>query len=151
MAHRTERDPEGFRCVFGGGLAVVFIACGLSFSQSTPCIPQTKLLPSSGSPEDHCGFSLAASGDTVIVGAPRDDASASGYGFASVFVRGGTGWVEQDTLTASDGDSLDAFGCAVGVSGDTAVVGALHHDVTGPSSGAAYVFVRQGASWSEEA
>jgi hypothetical protein len=43
------------------------------------------------------------------------------------------------------------FGNAVAVSGDTVVVGALLEDVAGEvDAGAAYVFVRSGASWIQQ-
>src|SRR5207253_352784 len=55
------------------------------------------------------------------------------------------------------------FGCSVGVSGDTVVVGAFGEDSaatgvngaqadqTAPEAGAAYIFARSGGVWSQEA
>jgi hypothetical protein len=63
-------------------------------------------------------------------------------------------------LKASNASAPDLFGCAVAVSGDTAVVGAVREDsgVGGgrpptpvPDSGAAYVFVRNGDTWTQQA
>jgi hypothetical protein len=51
-------------------------------------------------------------------------------------------------LTASDAAAGDIFGVAVAVSGDTAVIGASNDD---DRRGSAYVFVRSGGVWSEEA
>ncbi|GIW39447.1 MAG: hypothetical protein KatS3mg076_0024 [Candidatus Binatia bacterium] len=57
---------------------------------------------------------------------------------------------QQAKLTSSDGITSDEFGTSVAVSGDTVVVGAPLHDVSGNSAqGAAYVFVRSGSSWSD--
>src|SRR5207237_8228258 len=55
-------------------------------------------------------------------------------------------------LVASDGAAVDSFGNSVAISGDTAVVGAYTED-TAPNTenGAAYVFVRNGTAWSEQA
>jgi hypothetical protein len=53
---------------------------------------------------------------------------------------------EQQALYASDAAADDYFGCAVAVSGDTAVIGA-----DGAGTGAAYVFQRSGATWSQQA
>ena len=50
-------------------------------------------------------------------------------------------------LTASDGERDDHFGCSVAMSGDYAIVGAYGDDDTG----AAYIFKREGTSWTEQA
>jgi hypothetical protein len=55
-----------------------------------------------------------------------------------VFVRSGTAWSQQATLTASDGASRDFFGGSVAISRSTAVVGA---DGNNSATGAAYVYV----------
>lgn len=71
--------------------------------------------------------------------------------------------VQQAYLKASNADSEDNFGHSVSVSGDTVVIGAASEDssatgVNGDqsdnsalSAGAAYVFVRSGTSWTQEA
>src|SRR6266508_458911 len=69
-------------------------------------------------------------------------------GSAYVFVRSGTGWSQQAKLTASDAASGDRFGDAVGISGNTVVVGASD---AASDAGSAYVFVRSGTSWSQQA
>ena len=58
---------------------------------------------------------------------------------------------QQGKLTASDAAAFDNFAGAVAVSGNTAIVGAAGNDDAGSGSGAAYVFVRSGNSWSEQA
>ena len=65
-----------------------------------------------------------------------------------MFVRSGTAWSQQAELTAADAAANDFFGCSVAISGSTAVVGAP--GTTG-STGAAYVFVRSGTAWSQQA
>ena len=54
-------------------------------------------------------------------------------------------------LTASDAARVDLFGYAVALSGDTALVGAPGNDDAGSDSGSAYVFVRSGTSWIQQA
>ena len=54
-------------------------------------------------------------------------------------------------LTASDGTPADLLGIAVAVSDDTAVVGAPQKAAPSPVQGAAYVFTRSGAGWTEQA
>ncbi len=112
-----------------------------------------KLTAPDGAPSDIFGISVAASGDTAVVGAWSDDTLAGlNAGSAYVFVRFGTDWIEQAHLTAPHGASEDRFGAAVAVSGDTAVVGAYQHDTpAGLDAGSAYVFVRSGAVWTYQA
>ncbi len=54
-------------------------------------------------------------------------------------------WSQQAKLVANDGAQGDWFGVAVGLSGNTALVGAYQK-----SSGAAYVFVRSGTTWTQQ-
>ena len=51
-------------------------------------------------------------------------------------------------LTASDGERDDHFGSAIAISGDYAIVGAYGDD---DNPGAAYIFKREGTSWTEQA
>ena len=58
---------------------------------------------------------------------------------------------EQQKLTASDGGAFERFGqIQVGLSGDTALVGAKGDRVFQSQPGAAYVYTRAGASWTEQ-
>ena len=160
-----QSDNSAFR----SGAAYVFVRSGMSWSQ------QAYLKASNTGQGDEFGSSVAASGDTIVVGAFREDSnsvgidgdqsgnSASLSGAAYVFVRSGTSWSQQAYLKASNTGEFDGFGESVAVSGDTIVVGARFEDsrsvgVDGDqsdnsllSSGAAYVFVRSGMSWSQQA
>ena len=110
--------------------------------------------------------------DSNARGANGDQSDNSSFnpGAAYVFVRSGTTWTQQAYLKASntppfdDGiDKGDAFGVAVAIDGDTIVVGAPYEDsgsrgVNGDGenndvldSGAAYVFTRNGTTWTEQA
>jgi len=97
------------------------------------------------------GHSVAVSGDTVVAGAPNDDHAGDISGSVFVFVRNGTTWTEQAKLTASDAAEEDFFGESVAISGDTVVVGASGGDDGGDESGSAYIFVRSGKTWVEQA
>ena len=127
------------------GSAYVFVRSGATW------IEQAKLLPGDGALGDRFGTSVSISGDTVVVGAPFDDDNGSSAGSAYVFVRSGTTWTEQAKLLPGDGAASDDFGTSVSIDGDITVVGAIQHDDSGGNSGSAYVFVRSGATWSEEA
>ena len=117
-----------------------------------------KLLASDGENGDAFGWSVAVSGETVIVGAQNDEDRAISAGSAYLFSRdhGGTNaWGQIAKLTASDADVNDRFGWSVSISGDTALVGAFQNDIDGlTSAGSAYVFVRapgQVSAWREVA
>jgi FG-GAP repeat/Cadherin domain len=68
-------------------------------------IQKAKLTASDGAKADALGFSVAVSGDTVVVGAHGDDKFK---GSAYVFVKSaGGGWAQKAKLTASDGAAGD--------------------------------------------
>ncbi|NUQ48097.1 MAG: thrombospondin type 3 repeat-containing protein, partial [Phycisphaerae bacterium] len=129
------------------GSAYVFTRTGGVWTQ------QTRLSASDAAMLDFFGYSVAVDGDTALIGVPYDDhAGGADAGAAYVFVRSGGIWTEQAKLTASDAATEDYFGWAVALSGDTAVIGArLDDHAGGTDAGAAYVFVRSGSSWSEQA
>ena len=127
------------------GSAYVFVRSGSVWTE------EAKLTASDGAAVDYFGVSVSVSGDTAVVGAWSGDGIVADSGSAYVFVRSGTTWSEQAELTASDGAADDWFGFAVSVSGDTAVVGADYDDDNGMNSGSAYVFVRSGTTWTEQA
>ena len=60
-------------------------------------------------------------------------------------------WSQQDRLVPNDGGTGDRFGFAVAISGRTAVVGAYHDAFLNGTPGVAYVFVRTGKVWLEQA
>ncbi len=127
------------------GSAYVFVRNGTAWSQ------EAKLLASDGAATDFFGRYVAISGETALVGAMRDDDLGNSSGSAYVFVRNGTAWSQEAKLLASDGAADDTFGLDLALDGNTAVVGASQHDSLGNDSGAAYVFVRNGTLWSEQA
>jgi hypothetical protein len=134
------------------GSAYVFTRSGSTWSQ------QAKHTASDGAAYDEFGYSVALSGDSIVVGANQDDTPPSSAGSVSnagsvyVFTRSGSTWTEQAKLTASDGAFDDRFGYSVALSGDTALVGAALDDTpAGANAGSAYVFTRSGSTWSEQA
>jgi uncharacterized repeat protein (TIGR01451 family) len=132
--------------VMDAGAAYVYVRTGTTWAE------QQKLTASVPTAFDRVGFSVAIDGDTIIAGAPSDPVQASpgNAGSAYVFVRSGSVWTEQQKLTASDGALFDRFGLAVGLSGDTALVGAPLSDTPTISSvGSAYVFTRTGSTWAQ--
>lgn len=147
----------------GGGGGMVFVRQGSLWSQ------QALLTPTSGEPGDAFGWSLAIAGDTIVVTAPLEDSNATGVngdqhdnsatdsGAAYVFERTGTVWSEVAYLKPPVSRSNLQFGgqmntgVAVAISENTIVVGAARDSTRGGFAGAAYVFVRGQAGWTQQA
>jgi RHS repeat-associated protein len=111
-----------------------------------------KLTAGDAAENDGFGESIAISGDYAIVGASGNDDGGSGSGAAYIFKReelpdGTEQWTEQAKLVAPDAAPWDFFGFSVSLSGDLAIVGAGSNDDSGSSSGSAYIFKREGSSW----
>lgn len=125
------------------GVAYVYI------QEESGWIQQAQLVASGGEPVDFFGWSVDVSGDTAVVGAWGVDVDR---GSAYVFERAGGVWTQQAQLFASDGEENNEFGTSVSIDGDTILVGAPGDDTpTGDTSGSAYVFVRSGGLWQEQA
>jgi hypothetical protein len=115
---------------------------------------------------DSFGAGVALEGDTLVVGASGEASAATGVngnqaddsapnsGAVYVFRRSGATWAQEAYLKASNTGADNYFGVHVALSGDTLAVGASGENGVGAaqaSSGAAYVFVRSGATWQQQA
>ena len=141
------------------GSAYVFTKANGVWSQAA------KLTASDGAALDYFGYSVAVSGDTVLVGAYQDDREETltetgleDSGSAYIFIKPDGGWADWDEsgdngdteaakLTATDAADDDYFGISVALHDDTAAIGAPGHDEDGVDSGAIYVFVRPSDGW----
>ena len=111
------------------------------FSNDSGTWTQTaKLTASDGANSDYFGYSVSIDGNTMVIGAYRDDDNGSSSGSAYVFSNDSGTWTQTAKLTASDGASFDYFGYSVSIDGNTMVIGAYRDDDNGSSSGSAYVF-----------
>ena len=151
------------------GAIYVFERSGNSWSE------KIRLQGSNTEDYDMFGWSVALSGTTLAVGAKGESSSAVGVdgnqsdnsksqsGAAYVFERGAAGWAQVAYIKASNTDSKDAFGSTVALSGDWLLVTAAYEssvatgldgvqtDNSRPSSGAAYLFVRDvHDKWSQQ-
>ncbi len=148
------------------GAAYVFVMPGTGWVTTTQTAELTP--PEDGEPFPYgggaFGWSVAMSGNTVVVGAPLHDIARKGQacesgptcqyrGAAYVFVMPPSGWSNSSAgslLYASDGSGAiasfpgDRFGESVAVSGATVLVGAPHHD---EGKGAAYVYTEPASGW----
>ena len=94
----------------------------------------------------------------------------TGSGAAYIFTRAGSTWTQQSYLKASNAEQNDSLGVSIALSddGSTALVGSLDEDclatgvnptdptcindfMSDTSTGAAYVFVRNGTAWTQQA
>jgi hypothetical protein len=143
----AERDDDA--CIgdplCNSGAVYVFVRSGTSWVQ------QAKLTAADAVRTDNFGESVTVSGDMVLVGAHHSSDAGLWSGSAYVFRQSGTTWTQEAKLTASDAAASAGFGASTSVSGSTAVVGAFGDDGSGMNTGAAYVFVRNGTMWSQQA
>ncbi|HEU4727318.1 MAG TPA: FG-GAP repeat protein, partial [Kofleriaceae bacterium] len=156
------------------GAVYVFIRQGITWTQ------QAYIKASNAEAGDDFGTSVALSGDTLsgdtlAIGASCEASNATGVngnqadnsafcaGAVYVFIRQGTTWTQQAYLKASNPENGDEFGRSVALSGDTLAIGAPYEasnatgvngnqsDNSASFAGAVYVFVRQGATWTQQA
>src|SRR6185295_13133566 len=83
-------------------------------------------------------------------GASGSDDVDQDAGAAYVFVRSGASWTQQARLTAADAEGGNAFGAAVALVDDTALIGSPFDSPVGAASGSTYVFARSGATWTQQ-
>src|SRR5262249_5609852 len=132
-------DTIGGDGILPPGSAYVFTRSGGVWTQGP------KFTASAPAMVDFFGSSLALDGDTLVIGAPRDDRPHK-MGAAHVYVRTATAWSPSIKLTVP---SSGGFGAnQVALSADTLMLGDPYDDDVAVDSGAVYVFVRSGSSWS---
>ena len=156
---------------YRAGAAYVFVREGTNWAQ------QAYLKASNTGTSDQFGYFAAVSGDTIAIGANAEDSNAVGVngdgnnesssnsGAAYVFVRSATNWAQQAYLKASNTGMGDFFGETLALSGGILVVGTYLEDSRAvgvnpmggqpdndaTDAGAAYVFVRDGTNWGQQA
>jgi len=141
------------------------------FSRSDEWEQQAYVKASNAGADDVFGYSVAlsADGDTLAVGAPFEDSSATGVdgdqsdnsasfsGAVYVLSRSGDSWTQEAYVKASNAKAVDTFGISVALSanGDTLAVGAYYGGEASNGSaygaGAAYVFSRTDDEWDQQA
>ncbi|MEM7053398.1 MAG: choice-of-anchor D domain-containing protein [Pseudomonadota bacterium] len=162
LGNQTNNDKDF------SGAAYVFVRDGVgNWTQ------QGFLKASNADAFDSFGHAVAIDGDRIVVSANQESGNAVGgpgnndlnaSGAAYVFERTGGVWSETAYLKAFNPDTLDRWGSAVAVSGDTIVVTSNAEDSAAQGidgnqadnsardAGAAYVFVRDGGgNWLPQA
>ncbi len=140
-------NPESPIC--NSGAAYVF-----RFNEETNIWEEeTKLTASDAACGNRFGGAVSVSGQTVLIGADlhQDNGFGSGAAYVFRFDPASSQWVEAQKLLPSDGVRNDAFGDAVAMDGDLAVIGARFATDAGSNAGAAYVFRRNALGvWVEQ-
>lgn len=155
--------------VWRSGAAYVYTRSGFTWT------PALYLKASNPGDQDYFGATVAIDGTRILVAATGEDSAATGVdgdqsdnsapgsGAVYVFERKGELWVQDAYLKASNPGTADFFGRSIALDGDTVVVGAPNEDgsatgVDGDSgddlqngAGAAYVFTKDGSTWSQQA
>ena len=165
--------PQRDEAADAAGAVYVFTRRGVTWSQ------QAYIKASNTAAGDRFGYSLALSddGDTLAVGAIGEDSAAVGVngnqaddaadqaGAVYVFSRAGVTWSQQAYVKASNTQAGDLFGFCVALDRMGATLAVCGYDEdssaqgvngdqssnTSNGSGAAYVFVRRGAAWTQQA
>ncbi len=138
-------------------------SCGSAYLfryNGTEWVEEQKLTASDGASGDGFGrsssidfpiFTTISGAPGILIGAPGDDCTGvDSCGSVYVFRFDGSGWVEEQKLTASDPTAAAQLGVSVYINGDTAVAGAPLADCpAGVFCGAAYIYHFDGSSWTE--
>jgi hypothetical protein len=137
-------DP--FQAVAQAGLVSVFTRSGGTWTE------QQELAASDPADFDALGESISIDGNTFVAGAPFHAHGGTAGGAAYVYVENGGLWSHQQELLPNDMAPGQVFGRSVGILGDTIVVGApeVFHAPFSGGTGAVYVFVRSGSTWSQQ-
>jgi hypothetical protein len=142
VAASGDRVVIGASAENGGGKAYVY-----ELSSATPTVPVFVLHNPSPQLGDGFGSAVAMSAGRVIVGSPGDDDDASNAGKAYVY-----DLTSDDPTTPSailrnpSPNSDDAYGFAVALSRNHAVIGAYGADSAETNAGLAYVYDLSGIS-----
>jgi hypothetical protein len=94
---------------------------------------------------DYFGDSVAIDGSNVLVGA---DGAKSGSGVAVLFTRSGKTWTPQVAFADGAGDNY--LGSSVALAGSTTLTVAVGADGTNSYTGAVYVWMGSGTTWTAE-
>ena len=105
-----------------------------------------KLIASDAMRGDEFGIAVAVDDneDTIVVGAYLDDDNGDNAGSAYVFTQDSNGWSQQTKLTGPSRGKDDWLGYSVAVVGNTVIAGADKSNISGPDSGAVYLWTVPG-------
>ena len=144
----THGREGGILVAQGNGAAYIFRRSGRNWKQ------EIMLVHPDAADDDQFGSAVSLYRNTAVVGVSKDDDAGKNSGSAFVYVRDieRKTWDRQAKLVPQDLGGSDAFGEVAEIYDSTVVVGAPKHTHGGLRfAGAAYVFVREGGTWVEQA
>ncbi|MFN3454189.1 MAG: hypothetical protein ACK41T_04460, partial [Pseudobdellovibrio sp.] len=143
--------------ITNSGAVYVYKRRGVSWTQ------EAYIKAANPNENDSFGNALALHGDTLVVGANKEDSSQTTItngptasannavrdnGALYVYKRTGTTWTQQAYIKSHKGLADVNFGSIVSLYDDTIVVGDNSIDDYGTDSGIVYIYTRSGNSWS---
>jgi hypothetical protein len=99
---------------------------------------------------DYFAHAVDMHNNYAIICSIYEDHNYTDQGSAYIFEGSGGTWTQVAKLMANDRAASDHFGSSVAIYGDYAIVGARYDDDKGSNSGSAYIFKREGLSWTQE-
>jgi plastocyanin len=138
---------HGNRAIIGapnngtGGAVYIFDYNGSNWVESQ------RIVAADLAANDNFGASLALSGSRIAVGS----LNASGKGAVYIFEKGlgNDSWQQSAKIQALETVASDNFGCSVALKGNSLLVGAKNNSFITTNSGAAYLFEKKTAGWSQ--
>lgn len=140
----------GFTGLSGVIVARDDTAGGTQTAFDVAVLPKDRMLPLNNHDFEQFGRSVSIRGNSVLIGAPGNDALGDEAGAAYLFAFDGDKWIQEAMLTAEDGAAGDHFGQIVSLSDTHAVVSAPER-INGDNRGAVYVFVKETDGWHPQA
>jgi len=149
QGYSVSLSSDGNTAIIGGcednsnqGAAWIFTRQGTTWTQQTKLVGTGNI----GAAKQGCSVDLSSDGNSAIIGGWMDN---SNQGAAWIFTRFGTTWSQQTKLvgTGNIGAARQGWSVALSSDGNTAIVGGNRDNST---EGAAWIFVRTDAIWSEE-
>lgn len=149
-----------FRCWLVPLTATVLLVASGTFVSTSSAATDESSEPPQAEFTGAVGYGFAAAmsadGSTAVVGQLGDSTFTDVPGAAHVLTFDEGKWIQQAELTASDPSSDMLFGNAVAVSadGNTVIVGdpgECGYGLSNCEHGVAYVFVREGSTWTQQA
>lgn len=140
-SYRSDLTPNANQ-----GAAYVYSRTGNTWSF------RTKLTAADAMSGDLFGASAAIQGNTAIIGANLANGPTNAdQGSVYVFTRTAGVWSQETKLTAADAAAGDQFGISTAMDGNTIIVGAAYDSAPLTGQGSAYIFVRSGGGWIQQA
>jgi len=145
MKNRVDTDRRGRAWHARGNafLRPAVLAAALALALPLEAAETSILVSPAAMPGAEMAYAVGLDGTSIVLGAPGEDTET---GAAYVVECATLPCAEPLRIVPADLNADDAFGTAVGISGDTLVATA-----PGPEPGAAYIYIRDAGGWAQQA